>query len=164
MARRVNGASDLDMSSHSLIRPARVDALDLRARAKARNLDLAYRPWKDGHVARMWAIRRGDRGALQKGVLAGWGIDMRDPTADPPAGGVLPLRPDRGVHADGVPRAIARRALADRLPAAVLDAPLKGYQAADWHEGLTAARDEIAAEVERLAGARQPPRCSTPSA
>ena len=52
---------------------------------------------------------------------------------------------------DGAPRALARRALADRLPAAVLDAPLKGYQAADWHEGLTAARDEIAAEVERLA-------------
>lgn len=151
LARRVNGASDLDMSSHSLIRPARVDALDLRARAKARNLDLAYRPWKDGHVARMWAIRRGDRGALQKGVLAGWGIDMRDPTAARRLVEFCLSVPTGEFMRDGVPRAIARRALADRLPAAVLDAPLKGYQAADWHEGLTAARDEIAAEVERLA-------------
>jgi asparagine synthase (glutamine-hydrolysing) len=33
----------------------------------------------------------------------------------------------------------------------VLNEKKKGYQAADWHEALTAARPEIAAELERLA-------------
>jgi asparagine synthase (glutamine-hydrolysing) len=151
LARRVNGASELDLSSYSLIRPARVDALDLRARAKARQLDHAYRPWKDGHAARMWVIRRGDRGTFQKGVLAGWGVDMRDPTANRALVEFCLSVPTDQFMRDGVPRALARRALADRLPAAVLDAPLKGTQAADWHEGLTEARDDVAAEVERLA-------------
>src|SRR5581483_1732479 len=96
-------------------------------------------------------IRRGDRGAFQKGLLAGWGIDMRDPTADRRLFEFCLSVPTDQFMQGGAPRALARRALADRLPAEVLDAPLKGYQAADWHEGLTAARDEVAAEVERLA-------------
>ncbi len=125
--------------------------LRLEARAKARQLDLAYRPWKDGHAARLWALRRGDRGPHQKGVLAGWGIDVRDPTADRRLVEFCLAVPTDQFMRDGAPRALARRALADRLPAAVLNAPTKGYQAADWHEGLTAARGELAAEVERLA-------------
>ena len=27
-------------------------------------------------------MRRGDRGTQPKGILAGWGVDLRDPTAD----------------------------------------------------------------------------------
>ena len=38
----------------------------------------------------------------------------------------------------GVRRPLARAALADRLPAAVLDERRKGYQAADWSEGMGA--------------------------
>ena len=52
--------------------------------------------------------------------------------------------------ADGAPRALSKRALADRLPRAVLDERKKGYQASDWHEGLTHARGAIAAELDRL--------------
>jgi asparagine synthase (glutamine-hydrolysing) len=52
---------------------------------------------------------------------------------------------------EGEPRALGRRALADRLPPAVLNERRKGYQAADWHEGLTAARGAIEEEVARLA-------------
>ncbi|HWF02031.1 MAG TPA: asparagine synthase-related protein, partial [Caulobacteraceae bacterium] len=151
LARRINGASAFDLASYTLIRPSRVDELGLEAKAKARGQDLAYRPWKDGFEARTWVMRRGDRGAGQKGLLAGWGIDLRDPTADRRLVEFCLSVPTGEFMRDGVPRALARRALADRLPAAVLDAPLKGTQAADWHEGLTAARDEIAAEVERLA-------------
>ena len=151
LARRINGASDNELSSYSLISPARVDELDLKAKAKARGQDLAYRPRKDGFDARMWVLRRGDRGGAQKGLMAGWGIDARDPTADRRLVEFCLATPTEQFMRDGVPRALARRALADRLPPEVLNAPLKGYQAADWHEGLTAARDEVAAEVERLA-------------
>ncbi len=150
-AHRINGSADLDLASYSLIRPDRVRELDLAARAKARQLDLAYRPWKDGYAARLWALRRGDRGPHQKGVLAGWGIDVRDPTADRRLVEFCLATPTDQFMRDGAPRALARRALADRLPAEVLNAALKGYQGADWHEGLTAARGELATEIERLA-------------
>jgi asparagine synthase (glutamine-hydrolysing) len=46
---------------------------------------------------------------------------------------------------------LAKRALADRLPPAVVNEQRKGYQAADWHEGLTAARADVSAELERIA-------------
>ncbi len=99
---------------------------------------------------RLWVMRRGDRGAGQKGVLAGWGIDVRDPTADRRLVEFCLAVPTEQFLRDGQPRALARRALADRLPAAVLEASGKGYQAADWHEGLGADRAGLAEEVERL--------------
>jgi len=49
-----------------------------------------------------------------------------------------------------VTRSLAKRALADRLPHAVLNERRKGYQGIDWHENLTAARAEITAELDRL--------------
>lgn len=151
LARRINGASDHDLFTYTMLRPSRVDELGLRERAKARDQDLAYRPRKDGFMARMWMLARGDRGSWQKGVLAGWGLDVRDPTADRRLVEFCLSVPTDQFMRDGVPRALARLALADRLPAEVLNAPLKGYQAADWHEGLSASRVEVAAEVERLA-------------
>jgi asparagine synthase (glutamine-hydrolysing) len=51
---------------------------------------------------------------------------------------------------NGVPRSLGRRALADRVANAVLTEHRKGYQAADYHEGLTCARGEIAAELDRI--------------
>jgi asparagine synthase (glutamine-hydrolysing) len=41
--------------------------------------------------------------------------------------------------------------LADRLPPAVCRNDRKGYQAADWYEGLTAGRGELRAELGRAA-------------
>ena len=51
---------------------------------------------------------------------------------------------------DGLQRRLAKRVLADRLPREVLYARHKGLQAVDWHEGLTDARPEVTAELERL--------------
>jgi asparagine synthase (glutamine-hydrolysing) len=50
----------------------------------------------------------------------------------------------------GTQRALARRALADRLPKQVLEETRRGLQVADWHEDLTAARADIATELTRL--------------
>jgi asparagine synthase (glutamine-hydrolysing) len=48
-------------------------------------------------------------------------------------------------------RALARGAFADRLPPEVAGEVRKGYQAADWHEGMAGARADIAEEVLRIA-------------
>ncbi len=98
----------------------------------------------------MWALRRVDSGNYTKGYLAGWGIDVRDPTADRRLIEFCLTVPADQYLRHGVRRALARTAFADRLPARIVNETRKGYQAADWHEGLTAGRDELAGELGRI--------------
>ena len=59
---------------------------------------------------------------------------------------------------NGVSRAVAREALRDRLPAAVLTEGRRGYQAADWHVGLAAGRPAAAMELDQLAACQSAAR------
>ncbi len=140
-----------DILDYTAVRAERLSELDLAEVAQERDLDFSYRPRKDGFAMRIWALRRGDSGCNEKGILAGWGIDRRDPLADKRLVEFCLNIPTEHYLANGVQRALAKRALADRLPQAVLNEQKKGHQAADWHEGVTAARAEIAAELDRLA-------------
>lgn len=139
-----------DVLEYTAIRPDRLEQLDLHRIAKERGLDFSYRPRKDGFETRLWAMGRGSVGNYNKGMLAGWGIDQRDPTADKRLVEYCLGVPMEQFLRNGETRALARRALSDRLPQAVLDERGKGYQAVDWHEGLTAARADIEAEFSRL--------------
>lgn len=108
-------------------------------------------PQWDSFDTRLATLTRIDPGNFNKGMLAGWGVDVRDPTADRRlVEYCLGLPMDQFLR-DGETRRIARRALADRLPPAVLEERRKGFQAADWSDALTAARPEIDAELERVA-------------
>lgn len=123
----------------------------LQADAAAAGLDFSYRPRRDPVGTRRWVIGRVDMGNYNKGYLGGWGVDVRDPSADR---GLLELClsiPAEQYLKDGLPRSLARRVLADRLPAEVVQERRKGLQAVDWHEGLGAARDEARIEAERIA-------------
>jgi asparagine synthase (glutamine-hydrolysing) len=138
------------VTDYSGIHPNRLAELDLPRRAKERGLDLLYRPWSDSFAMRLWALRWGDQGNYVKGALGGWHIDCRDPTAD-----IRLVEFCLGIPSDqflrnGVQKALARRALSDRLPAMVLNETRKGLQAADWHERLTQVRERVAAELDRL--------------
>lgn len=148
-----------DVLEYTSINPKRLAELNLANIARERDLDFAYRPRKDGFAKRLWILRRIDVGNHGKGMLAGWGIDWRAPLADKRLVEFCLSIPTEVYLYKGVPRALARRALADRLPQEVLSEQKRGYQAADWHEGLTAARGEIAAELERLAAC--PPAAKT---
>jgi asparagine synthase (glutamine-hydrolysing) len=145
----VHGSS-YEIENYTAINSSRLAELDLPARAKARGVDLAYRPGKDSFAARLWSLRRGDPGNYNKGTLGGWRIDTRDPTADVRLLEFCLAVPTEQFLSGGKQRALARRALSDRLPKLVLDEPRRGLQGADWHEGLTAARDRVAAELDRL--------------
>jgi asparagine synthase (glutamine-hydrolysing) len=142
---------DWDAARHTAIHPRRFIELDLRARASKCDLDFGYRPWKDGFSMRLWALRRGDPGNYNKGILGGWHIDRRDPTADVRLLEFCLAVPTEQFLSQGVPRALARRALADRLPKIVLENFRTGVQAADWHERLTAVRNQVAIEIDRIA-------------
>jgi len=141
------GASD--PLHYTAMRAERRAAIDETART--RDLDLVYRPWADGFAMRRWVLERGDPGNVTKGFLGGWGIDRRDPTTDRRLIEFSLSIPTEAFMRDGEPRALARLALGDRLPQAVLNEQRRGYQAADWHVGLTAARGEVADELERIA-------------
>lgn len=139
------------IEDYSAINSNAIAELDLNALARERNLDFSYRPRTDSFDMRVWVLQRTDSGNGAKGVLAGWGLDVRDPTADKRLVEYCLGIPTEHFLADGVQRALGKRALADRLPQAVLNEKKKGYQAVDWHESLTAARADVAAEIERLA-------------
>ena len=139
------------VTDYSALNAAALDACRLGERASERGLDLSYRPRRDPVETRLWVLRRVDMGNYNKGTLAGWGIDSRDPTADRRLIEFCLAVPAEQYLRDGTRRALARAAFADRLPASLLNERRKGYQAADWHEGLSAARGELEEELERIA-------------
>lgn len=146
------------LTDYTAINPEAVEGMRLIERAAERGLDTNYRPRRDSHETRLWALGRTDLGNYHKATLGGWGIDSRDPTGDRRLIEYCLSVPAEEYLRDGRRRALARTAFADRLPAAVAEERRKGYQAADWHEGLTAARDQIAEEVGRIAASA--PACS----
>jgi asparagine synthase (glutamine-hydrolysing) len=100
---------------------------------------------------RLAALSGNELGNFQKGALAGWGLDVRDPTGDRRLVELCLSIPSEIYLAGGVPRALARRVLSDRLPAVVVDETRKGFQGADWHEGLLADWENVRLETKRIA-------------
>jgi asparagine synthase (glutamine-hydrolysing) len=129
---------------------------DLRA-FDSRNRRLRERGWDplprcaaDSFMDRFIFLSTLDQGNDKSARLAAWGVDERDPTADRRFVEFSLNLPPEQFMAGGVMRSLARRTLADRVPAVVLSEPLNGGQAADWHVAMTAGRDELASQVERL--------------
>src|SRR5262249_17684961 len=137
-----------EVRDYSGLHPHRIG--DLPARARARNHDLLYRPWKDGFAMRLRYLQYYDPGNFHMGRLGGTQVDSRDPTADVRLLEFCLAVPTEQFLHNGVLRSLARRALADRLPKQVLEEPRRGFQVADWHEDLAAARDGVVEELDRL--------------
>lgn len=141
---------EASLADYSAIRPETVARLDLSARARDLGLDFSYRPRRNGVEHRLWVLSGVDMGNYNKGQLAGWGLDARDPLGDRRLIEFCLRVPEEQFTLGGVPRSLARRALKDRLPPSILQEKRKGYQGADWHEALTAARGEVARDLDRL--------------
>src|SRR5262249_54305075 len=148
--KKLGGKYALGVGDFTAIHPRRFDELDLEARARANNHDLALRPFKDGFSLRLQLLQLTDPGNYNKAGLGALQIDYRDPTADVRLLEFCLAVPMEQFLRDGTPRALARRALADRLPKQVLEQTRTGLQVADWHEDLTAARDGVVDELDRL--------------
>ncbi|HYE27112.1 MAG TPA: asparagine synthase-related protein [Allosphingosinicella sp.] len=138
------------LRDYAAISEEAIERFRIAERAAERGLDPSYRPRRDPFETRLWVLRRVDTGNYVKGYLGGWGLDVRDPTADRRlVEFCLAVPPDQYLR-NGIRRALARTAFADRLPPAVVNEVRKGYQAADWHEGVVAARDELGGELGRI--------------
>lgn len=99
-------------------------------------------------AGRIAAMERPDQACRRKGILAAWRIDERDPTADRRFVEFCLSLPDGLLLHRGMPAALVRLGLTDRLPAAVLTPSLRGLQAADWHLGLS--REGLLDKVDEL--------------
>ncbi len=149
---KIGGAEAVVFGDYTAIHPLRLEQFNLLARGKARNQDFAYRPWKDGFALRRYLVQAGDPGNGLKACLGALQVDSRDPTADLRLLEFCFAVPTEQFLRDGTPRALARQALADRLPKQVLEETRGGLQVADWHEDLAAAREDIVSELDRLEG------------
>jgi asparagine synthase (glutamine-hydrolysing) len=108
------------------------------------------RPAKDSRALTLELLQAEDSGNFRKASLAAWGIDERDPTGDRRLIEFCLSLPAEMLLRDGEKRPLARAALADRLPAEVLDEPNRGYQMADWYEQITP--QMVKKEAARLRG------------
>jgi asparagine synthase (glutamine-hydrolysing) len=150
--RRLVGRKPLSLDGHSLLSRERWRALDIDGRARAQGVDLWYRPRKNGIESRLQSLWFADVGNYYKGALGGRGVDIRDATSDRKLVEFCLSVPMTEYLSNGQPRALAIRALGDRLPACVLAERRRGRQAIDWHEGLSATRDRLSEEIERIEG------------
>jgi asparagine synthase (glutamine-hydrolysing) len=107
-------------------------------------------PARNSYLRRLRLLQTLDKGNSRKANLAIWGIDERDPTADRRLAEFCLSLPADQLLANGVSRPLARQALADRLPPQVLDAPLRGYQVADWYEAVDP--EELSRHVDLIEG------------
>ncbi|HEX4738356.1 MAG TPA: asparagine synthetase B family protein [Allosphingosinicella sp.] len=112
------------------------------------------RPPRNSFALRCRLLQRQDSGNFRKAALAQWGLDERDPTADSRLiSFCLSLPPDRLLK-NGVRRPLAQKALADRLPEAVLKPKARGLQMADWYEHITPSESaQLAERLSRSAAA-----------
>jgi asparagine synthase (glutamine-hydrolysing) len=149
-ANRLGRPNAFEWRDYVAIHPRRLSQPDLPARAKSLNHDFSYRPWKDGLARRLRVLQSVDPGNYYKGSLADLQVDQRDPTADVRLLEFCFAVPTEQFLRNGVLRALARRALIDRLPKQVLEETRTGLTIADWHEDLAIARDEVVDELDRL--------------
>lgn len=112
-----------------LLRPAHRERLLSRVGGESRRAQ----PTRSEYGQRWNSIAGLDPGDFRKGILAGWGLDERDPTSDRRFLEFCFSLPPEQLIGEGMTRRLARRALADRVPAEVLHGP-RGYQGADWYE------------------------------
>jgi asparagine synthase (glutamine-hydrolysing) len=108
----------------------------------------------DGHAYRVKWLQKSDSWTENKGFLAAWGVDVRDPTADMRVIDYCLSVPTSKFIAKGVPSSLLRTAMANDLPALILNEHRKGRQAADWHEDFLTSKDAMLNQLQSLANNR----------
>lgn len=144
---RLHGKST-NVSSWSAVRPDLIPSLTLRA--KDRGFDPLLRPYSDPLRHRLTVLFWVDIGTYFKGVLGEWGISVRDPLADKRVIEYsLSVAPEEFIR-DGIPRSLARRAFADRIPRRVAASLARGYQSPDWYEAVERNLPMLQQEIDAI--------------
>jgi asparagine synthase (glutamine-hydrolysing) len=117
-----------------------------------KTLDLSLDGHSADHFSRtVKAYEEMDFGEYRKGILGGWGVDKRDPTADVRLIEFCLSLPTEMLLNASARRPLAKAALSDRLPPEVLNATCKGYQSSEWYVGLTGDLKRVEALIASFA-------------
>jgi asparagine synthase (glutamine-hydrolysing) len=136
-----------DLLAHAALRPELAADVDL---VKLRPLLDERRLFPLRQLA-LWMLRiAGAHAATMAAQAASIGIEQRDPTVDRRVIEVAMRQPDWVRRHDGTTRAVVRGAMADRLPPEIVRRTRRGDQLPDWLDVMTAARSELARELDEL--------------
>jgi asparagine synthase (glutamine-hydrolysing) len=140
------------LSTFSALNPAIAGSRDFRRHLAALGYDPTFRPHVSIRHLAEFVLQRRDHVALYvKGMLARFGVEQRDPTADRRLIEFSLSLPSRMWLRDGRTKWLYRQAFRGRVPDAVMAVKGKGYQGADWPERLMRSKllldDEIAAAL-----------------
>jgi asparagine synthase (glutamine-hydrolysing) len=131
---------------YSVLHPAIAQKLDLQRIAFQ---DLSQTS-ADGRTMLRNLLRLGDIADTPIAAQGGWQLDYRDPTWDRDIIEFCLTVPLEEFLRGGQLRSLARRAMADRLPASTVERTMRGRQSADWYLDLQSVRGRMLLEVERL--------------
>jgi asparagine synthase (glutamine-hydrolysing) len=149
LARRARRADDRlqEWMTASALRPELVAGLDLPALLP----QVDEGRWRDRRDVAV-AVRGHYAGQadVAHALWATTGVEARDPTADRRVLEVAMKQPEWARRSNGTTRAVARVAMADRLPVSIVRRTRRGEQLPEWLDLMTAARPEITAELDRV--------------
>jgi asparagine synthase (glutamine-hydrolysing) len=137
-----------DVTEYTAINTRRLDWVESRSREES--LEQWYKSKSDAVAYRTAILSGADYGSYLKGALAAFDVDVRDPTIDRRVVEYCLKVPAGEYIRDGVPRGLARRAFAERLPKSISGRFQRGYQGADWYEKVESQLPELRREAERV--------------
>lgn len=153
LLRHVAGRDDDRLETYSALKDEVRTSAAFRAHMAAVGVDPSFRPARSVRAFSQFVLRRLDIfGQEQKGQVAAFGVDSRDPTADRRVVEFVQAVPSDLFLRNGESKWLYHRAFADRVPEAVRAARRKGLQAADWHERFRRDQPELRSAFALAAG------------
>lgn len=138
--------------AYSLVSPEFLASLDYEVHARAVGNDIPFDPPYDSRELRLRELQ-GQRGRDFRGFIRRKqrNFATRDPYQDRRLVDFCLGIPDDQYWRDGNNRWLARRVLADRVPAETLAKRVRGRQSPEWFVTATSRRERMAEEIDRIA-------------
>jgi asparagine synthase (glutamine-hydrolysing) len=149
--RNRRAAGDLvPWATYSLISEDFLDSLDYEQRARESGHDIPFQPRMPFRERRLGTLQGQVNRDLSNAARRKRRLEARDPYADRRmVEFALGIPQEQYWHA-GEDRWLARRVLADRLPASLIQERRRGKQFPEWYTILSRHRDGMAAAIERI--------------
>ena len=135
---------------YCMLSPDFLAEIDYDSHARAAGHDVPFEPPTDHRAIRLGFLQS-QRGRDSRGYIRRrWSIQSRDPYRDRKLAEFCLGVPNDQYYRDGQDRWLARRVLADRVPAETLTQTNRAFQVPEWFGLASARRDAMAAAVDRI--------------
>ena len=144
-------AGGMPWLAYSVVSPDFLADLDYAAKARELGHDVPFSPTDSSRQLRL-RLLQGQRGFDFRGFTRRkWTVETRDPYRDRRLVEFCLGIPEDQYWREGQGRWLARRVLADRVPAETLAQLRRGRQSPEWYTLATRRRDGMAAAIDRIA-------------